>query len=58
MVTAFATAAFCTGSISLRINGTSALYVTPGYAVPTVPPAGGVVTTRIPYRPIAAWMEG
>ena len=62
--TAALTAVFCTGSISLSSNGMSALYVTAavvptaGYAVPAAAPAGAVVTTTIPYRPIGPWIEG
>src|SRR5207253_10873777 len=56
---------FCTGSISLNSSGISALYVTAGtvvptagYAVPAAVPAGAVVTTSTPYRPMGPWIEG
>ena len=58
--TAWSTALFCTGSISLNSSGTSALYgtaacvVLAGYAAPAVVPPfeGAVVTTSMPIKPM------
>ena len=64
VVTAVWTALFWTGSVSLKSRSASALYdtagvaPTAGYAVSAVVPAGAVVTTNIPYRPMGPWMEG
>jgi hypothetical protein len=67
--TAWSTALFWTGSISLNSSGSSALYctagidwvfveLTGGYAVPGVVPLGAVVTTSMPIKPIGTWMDG